>query len=328
MLQIVSQTNLDTVIFMSDDTPMSQIVGLNLGLLKKKFLCIGTDGLNRSSRLIDGKYYDGLQARFTKSNSTSYSRYSPNKTFFKRVVKDDEKDETMHLTIMNNGYNGYLDNINIQMKLNTPQKADQDIISQVEKLSSHVKISETMQNLCDINLSSNIQLFINKNITTSEEEEKEELKNTINLAVYKTKIFEENYRTLYPLLVLNNFSGEGGRERHMTFSEFEKFNKYSDMIKDVEKPSEDARKKFIELCEIFRLNKVIKNIKVNNFELIQQDDHLKIRLFGITMAVTTNLKHFLYFDHPGINFVADFIDKNNMLNNIEAKISKEIFTRI
>ena len=38
MLQIVSQTNLDTVIFMSDDTPMSQIVGLNLGLLKKKFL--------------------------------------------------------------------------------------------------------------------------------------------------------------------------------------------------------------------------------------------------------------------------------------------------
>jgi len=37
MLQIVSQTNLDTVIFMSDDTPMSQIVGLNLGLLKRSF---------------------------------------------------------------------------------------------------------------------------------------------------------------------------------------------------------------------------------------------------------------------------------------------------
>jgi hypothetical protein len=38
MLQIVSQTNLDTVIFMSDDTPMSQVVGLNLGLLKRSFV--------------------------------------------------------------------------------------------------------------------------------------------------------------------------------------------------------------------------------------------------------------------------------------------------
>ena len=322
MLQIVSQTNLDTVIFMSDDTPMYQVVGLNLGLLKKKFLCIGTEGLNRSSKLIDGKYYDGLQARFTKSNSTSYNRYSANRTFFKRVVKDDEKHETMHLTIAN--MYRHLDNISIQMKLNTPLKADQGVISQVEKLSSHVKISERLQNLCDINLSSNIPL-INKNIKTSEEEE--ELKNTMDLAVYKTKVFEENYRAMYPLLVLKNFSGESG-EHHTTFSEFERFNKYSNMIKDVEKPSEDARRKFIELCEIFRLNKVIKNIKVNNFEVIQQDDYLKIRLFGITIAITTNLKHFLYFDHPGINFVADFIDKNDMLNNIEAKISKEIFTRI
>jgi len=182
-----------------------------------------------------------------------------------------------------------------------------------------------MQKMCDINLSSNISL-INKNIMTSEEEE--ELKNTMDLAVYKTKVFEENYRAMYPLLVLKNFSGEGGGEHLTTFSEFERFNKYSNMIKDVEKPSEDARRKFIELCEIFRLNKVIKNIKVNNFEVIQQDDYLKIRLFGITIAITTNLKHFLYFDHPGINFVADFIDKNDMLNNIEAKISKEIFTRI
>jgi len=323
MLQIVSQTNLDTVIFMSDDTPMYQVVGLNLGLLKKKFLCIGTEGLNRSSKLIDGNYYNGLQARFTKSNSTSYNRYSANRTFFKRVVKDDEKHETMHLTIAN--MYRHLDNISIQMKLNTPMKADQGVISQVEKLSSHVKISERLQNLCDINLSSNIPL-INKNIKTSEEEE--ELKNTMDLAVYKTKVFEENYRAMYPLLVLKNFSGEGGGEHLTTFSEFERFNKYSNMIKDVEKPSEDARRKFIELCEIFRLNKVIKNIKVNNFEVIQQDDYLKIRLFGITIAITTNLKHFLYFDHPGINFVADFIDKNDMLNNIEAKISKEIFTRI
>jgi hypothetical protein len=127
--------------------------------------------------------------------------------------------------------------------------------------------------------------------------------------------------------VLKNFSGESG-EHHTTFSEFERFNKYSNMIKDVGKPSEEARRKFIELCEIFRLNNIIKNIKVNNFELIQNSGCLKIKLFGITMAIMSNAKHFLYFDHPGVNFVADFIDKNNMLNNIEAKISKEIFIRI
>ncbi len=323
MLQVVSQTNLDTVIFISDDAPMSQVVALNLGLFKKKFLCVGTEGLIRSSKLINGQYYDGLQARFTKSNSTSYNRYSANRTFFKRVVKDDEKHESMHLTI-SNAYR-QLDNINIQMKLSTPPKADPCVISQVKNLSSHVKISEKTQNLCDIDISSNISFVSNNTITSKEEEE--ELKNTMDLAVYKTKVFEENYRTIYPLLVLKNFSGESG-EHHTTFSEFERFNKYSNMIKDVGKPSEEARRKFIELCEIFRLNKVIKNIKVNNFELIQNEGCLKVRLFGIPIAIMSNAKHFLYFDHPGVNFVADFIDKNDMLNNIEAKISKEIFTRI
>jgi len=320
MLQIVSQTNLDTVIFMSDDTPMSQIVALNLGLLKKKFLCVGTDGLIRSSKLIDGKYYDGLQARFSKSNLASH--HSHNRTFFKRIVRDDEKQETMQLTIAN--VYRHLDNVSIQIRLNTPTKADQNVVSQIQNLFRHSTLSEKTQNLCDIIISSNIS-FINNMMTSKEETE---LKDTIDLTVYKIKVFEENHRAIYPLLMLQNFSGEGGGEHQTTFSEFERFTKYSDMIKDIKTPSYDARKKFIDLCEIFRLNNVIKNIKVSNFELIRNGDCLKIRLFGITLAVTFNLKHFLYFDHPGINFVADFINKNDMLNNIEAKISKEIFTRI
>lgn len=321
MLQVVSQTNLDTVIFISDDAPMSQVVALNLGLFKKKFLCVGTEGLIRSSKLINGQYYDGLQARFTKSNSTSYNRYSANRTFFKRVVKDDEKNETMQLTI-SNAYR-HLDNINIDIKLNTPIKTDQTIIDQMQKLTRHSIITEQMQKLCDINISSNVS-FINKNTGKLEEDE---MKDTMDLIVYKTKIFEENYKTIYPLLMLKNFSGDK-REYETTLSEFERLDKYSDMIKDIGMPTIDARRKFIELCEIFRLNNIIKNIKVNNFELIQNSGCLKIKLFGITMAIMSNAKHFLYFDHPGVNFVADFIDKNNMLNNIEAKISKEIFIRI
>jgi hypothetical protein len=146
-------------------------------------LCIGTEGLNRSSKLIDGNYYNGLQARFTKSNSTSYNRYSANRTFFKRVVKDDEKHESMHLTI-SNAYR-QLDKINIQMKLSTPQKADQNTVSQIQNLFRHSPISENMQNLCDIDISSNISFVSNNTITSKEEEE--ELKNTMDLAVYKTK---------------------------------------------------------------------------------------------------------------------------------------------
>jgi len=37
----------------------------------------------------------------------------------------------------------------------------------------------------------------------------------------------------------------------MTFAEFERFEKYSSIIKDCSFPTNIARKKFIELCENF-----------------------------------------------------------------------------
>jgi len=153
------------------------------------------------------------------------------------------------------------------------------------------------------------------------------LEKSIESAICRVKIFEENYRKLYPLLMMRKIGGVSGNHT-MTFAEFERFEKYSSIIKDCSFPTNIARKKFIELCEIFRLNTILKNIRINNLELVRENNCLGIKLFGIALVHERTLKHFLYFDHPNINFIADFVDKTNMFNNLEAKISREIFIRI
>jgi len=320
MIQIISQTNLDTVLFISDSAPTFQVAALNLGLIQKGFICNGNESIMPSLRLIKGQYHRGIQVRFTKMDNRS-SRYVT-RSLFKRSIKN-EIGENVKLVIMNTYKGKSAATISIEL---TPPDNISTILNEqyLNKFSNHVTFNEVIKKVPNISISSTIEMNNHTNITDSE---RAELKNSTDTTVYRMKIFEEKHHELYPLLIMKRFSGDTWNHT-MTFAEFERFDKYLHVIKDCSFPTNTARRKFIELCEIFRLNTILKSIKVNNLEFTRQNNCLRIKLFGITLAHELKLKRFLYFDHPGINFVADFVDKTNMFSSIEAKIGKEVFIRI
>jgi len=333
MLQVLSQTNLDTTLFIGNDEPNFKLVGLNLGLLKKGYHCEGT-GAIATTFMVDatGKNIEGLRTRFTKTEGSQahdpryrYSSYknSAARSFFKRKTITDFT--ATELTI-SRGVRSNRTEITLRV---TPSSEDRkklldfDIIS---RYSKHIKTTEEMAILP--NLQSSVEIN-NDDFKTKTDEQEETAKIHMDSAVARTKEFEENFKHLYPLLVLRNFTGVSNSTiQQITLSEFDKFSRQIGIFEQVSIPTKCARKKFIEICEIFRDNNVLTKLKANNFEFNKNNKHLMVSFFGIELFNEENFKHFQYFDHPSINFCADYLDKSRTFNTVEAKISKEIITRI
>lgn len=318
MIEIINQTNLDTSFFISDQAPTFQVVALNLGLIKKGYTCGGTESIVKSSRLIKGQYYSGIQARFSKAYTQRYGR-----SYFKRsFVTDDET--KIDLSVTNIFRNRSIGNISCDINISPIQISIDQASNNIVKFTKHLKPTERMCKINNICIDSKTVI---QHLSDPNPEQENDIKQQFDTLVYRIKTFEKNFIKMYPMLMLRNFSGEVGAQR-TTLAEFDKFSRFIDIIDQVTMPSEEARKKFIDICEIFRSNNVINNIKVNSLELTKENSCLRIKLFGIPLLKEIEIKHFMFLDHPGLNFVADFVDKTNMFDNIEAKISKEIFTRI
>ncbi len=333
MLQVLSQTNLDLTMFIGNDEPNFKLVGLNLGLLKKGFHCDGT-GAIATTFMPDsnGKNIEGLRTRFTKTEGPQaydpryrYSSYksSSARSFFKRKMTTDLT--ATELTI-SRGLRSNRTEITLRIVPSSEDRKkllDVDIIS---RYSRHIKTTEDMAVLPNIQSSVEIN---NDDFKTKTDEQEEAAKLHMDSAVARTKEFEESFKYLYPLLVLRNFTGTSNSTiQQISLAEFDKFSRQLGIFEEVSIPTKCARKKFIEICEIFRDNKVLTKLKANNFEFNKNNKHLMVSFFGIQLVNEENFKHFQYFDHPGINFCADFLDKSRTFDTVETKISKEIITRI
>ena len=323
MIKVLSQTNLDLVMFIGDNEIYSKIVGLNFGLLKKGFYCEGVGSISSSSITEDNANHIGLRVRFTKTTRPGHK--SIENSFFKRKTNIDNTEIEMKLS---KGVK-YNKKTEITFRV-TPSNADcvrlleNDILS---NYSRHIKTTRDMATLPDITTSADIK---EEDFRPKTDEEKVAGDLHLDTVVTRVKEFEENYKHLYPLLMMRNFTGISNTTTHdMSLAEFCKFSKQVNVIKEVSIPTICARKKFIELCDIFKNNKVLTTLKANNFEF--RKDHsnsLIIEFFGVSMVKETGFNHFKYLDHPGINFCADYLDKSRTFDIVEAKISKEIITRI
>lgn len=323
MLQVLSQTNLDTVLFIGNDEPIHRVVAVNLGLFKKEYHCEGTGAMSTTFMTdVHSNRIEGLRTRFTKTRS--YSRHSQNRSYFKRKTIN-ENTET-ELTVSRNVK--HFGKIEILIKI-TPSVEDRKKLLDVDVLSRysrHIKTTEEKTILPALISSANIGQDI---ISPKLEEDEENAKLALDTIVVRVKNFENNFKQFYPLLVLRDFTEiSNSTAQNISLAEFDKFNKQLDIIEEVSIPTNYARKKFIEICEIFKNNNVLTKLKANNFEFRKDRHNLVIELFGVPVINEKNFKHFQYFDHPGINFCADYLDKSRTFDIIEAKISKEIITRI
>lgn len=334
MLQVLSQTNLDTTLFIGNDEPNFKLVGLNLGLLKKGYHCEGT-GAIATTFMVDstGKNIEGLRTRFTKTEGSQsydpryrYSSYNRNQTirsFFKRKITTENT--ATELTV-SRGLRSNRTEITFRLVPSSEDRKKLFDIDIISRYSRHIKTTEEMAVLP--NIQSSVELN-NDDFKTKTEEQEEAAKLHMDSAVARTKEFEESFKYLYPLLVLRNFTGTSNSTiQQISLAEFDKFSRQIGILEEVSIPTKCARKKFIELCEIFRDNNVLTKLKANNFEFNKNNKHLMISFFGIQIVNEESFKHFQFFDHPGINFCADFLDKSRTFDTVEAKISKEIITRI
>jgi len=138
MIEIISQTNLDVVLFISDLASASQVTALNLGLIRKGFICNGIDHIIPSTRLINRQFHQGIQVRFTKMSNNKFSRYIT-KSFFRRSVKN-ENNENLKLIISNIYRGNSAITINIEL---TPADDTSTALGEqfLKKFTNHVVIN-------------------------------------------------------------------------------------------------------------------------------------------------------------------------------------------
>ena len=324
MLKIINQTNLDIILFISDDEPLSRITELVLGLLKKRYICEGIGATIETVMTDNDKNIKGLRARFTKSTHKQYAYRGLNSSYFKRNVNDNET--MVQLNILS-GTTFKRTEVIIRV---TPSPKDcklllnTDIIS---RYSRHVKTIEDMTILPTIVVHTDID---DRDIRPTVPEKEEASEIHIDTIISRIKEFENNFKYLYPCLSLRNFYGNTKQEvQKMSLFEFHKFNKQIDILEQVSIPTNYSRQKFIDLCEIFKNNNILTKFKANNFEFRKNfGNYITVSFFGIPMIYETEFKVFKYFDHPSIDFCADFLDKSKTFDILEAKLSKEIITRI
>lgn len=335
MLKVVSQTNLDTIIFIGDDEPTYKITGLILGLFKKGFCCEGRGATTTTFMMDqDGNSINGIRVRFSKITSTvsqSYRRFSAQRSYFKRQITNSSG--TTFILDITKGIN-FRDKATISINA-TPSEEEQRklfVNNILSKYSRHIKCTNDLIKLPPIISTADINdsdLLTASKESILDEKEKEMSKIRLDTIVTRVQNLEENYQYLYPVLSMRVLSGrEDMTKQPISLAEFDKFSKQIDVIKEVSIPSNDARNKLIELCNIFSKNNVLQKLKANNFEFVKISDDLIINFFGIPIIREHDFRVFKYFDHPGINFCADYLDKTKTFDIIEAKISKEIITRI
>ncbi len=310
MIQILNKTQDNISIFISDDEKLSNTTGLVFGLLEKSYICKGQGSITYSATL-ENTNTQGSIYRFNKYN---YS--NPNIALKGFYFKKDINKLSLTLSQRHNNKCSMVISI-------TPSEEDVCEIlrsNEISKYSRHHKTSKTISELSRFTIDSTITLNMN-----SEHSEKE---NNFDLYIYKIKMIENNFKVLFKLSVIQNCCFTHFHNLNISLNNVYRFINNKDIINNISIPSKSSRKRFIELCNIFNSNKVIPKLKINNIEFVKFQDHLKISLFGIVLINEKEFDRYIYFDHPGINFCADFLDKTNSFNNVENKISTEIITRI
>ncbi len=322
MIDIISQTNVDTILFIGHDEPHHKIVALNLGLIKKGYSCGGVGSI--SQVLHNGT--NGIRVRFTKSEKQYNKR---DVSLFRQIIQDptNPSGKLRELSVSKSIHR--YSNVTVDLKIH-PQSTDIDIINETDpfsKFSQHIQTTKEMYVLPEIQATAELD---NRDFADYMPEDNEIVaKQHMDTLIVRIKTFEENYKILYPILTMKFFANANYQLPHiMKLTNFDKIIRYAEVLKCVNYPSKSAKNQFIELCEIFKNNNVLRKLKANGLEFIKDSKRLTIEFFGIQIINVLDLLKFKYLDHPGINFCADFLDKSNTFGIIEAKMSKEIISRI
>lgn len=304
-----NQINNSVTMFISDDEPLYKYSAIFVKMLQQNYIT-GQDSQNDISNAIYSQNnIAGKRIKFYKVHHaiSSYSFLNTN------TAKFDFKNSLKLLSTNHRGNITFKYDITFNENL-TDLSLEKYSKNMISIQSSFPKIEASID-------------FDNKVLLPTEEDK---LTNILG----KMMFFEQHYEKIKIFCHLTAFCNHDNTFK-MNLREFSKLNKYISFIDQIGKPTNSARRQFLELCAILKDNKIIDNLKINmlTFNKIKQygSDNLstlKIKFLNFPIIHEKTFGRFNYLDHPGINFLADFLDKAGLLDIVEARISKEILTKI
>jgi hypothetical protein len=308
LIEVVEKTDLEVTVFISNDEPFYKTSAIVLGFSQKGLTTyysnVKTDvtfkeHIGRLITFVKQQYANKRETiefiRFSNSkkiNDVRYTKYTSIKN--QEIIFDDliESDFQSNIT-----------------KLIYPRFGE---YLKPETLDVHFKVTST---------------FHRQNQDDNE--------NEINHIISRLITLEEQAfgYLLIPAAIHQMNTNNSALHQVIQLREISKINKYLSIFDSCGIPSKETKKKFIDLCQIIRDNKVIETLKMNMIILTKSNElggnkTLTCKFLGFQLFREEKFKKFIYLDHPGINFIADFLDKADLLNTLEARISKEILTRI
>jgi len=326
MINIVHQDTLNIIMFISEDESAARVTELVLRLYEKGFVPMNKyDAAYLIESVAGHQSPDNLYCVFSRS----VRKFKFQKFSFTRNVE--RYDGSLNLLRISNvtprASEPYVD---LTIK---PSEQDRELIKEYispTRCSRHVR--KPLRNdpfiPIKVKINTGYKSFKSSTHTTVEEELRERIPEIIE----NVREFESNYLVVYPLVSQGDiFSNYCRPPNHHTISSntFKKILKRADVIKEVSIPPKEIQNRFIDICELFKNSVKNDKIIVHNFSFVSTiDKGLKISLFDTLMCSEENFNPFRYFDHPGINFCADYAYKSNILDKLEMKISKEIITKI
>jgi hypothetical protein len=310
VIKVLKQNNLDVSVFIENTEKPSKIVAILMGMFIKGYTT------NRYSLVPNYRYNetenshrDGVKLSFTKAKNVN--NYIHTRLQFELL------DQKFNNSIILSAYR-YGQSISISTLVELPS-----IIAEKCKNNEFLNLCSKQSRYMQCQLDG-VQILHESKYALSKLKEEDNIK-SINVLINRLQDFEDNYRFMYPMLSMKtNTNGRVG----ISSSEFNRFSKYIPSIKTLSIPSKEAKQKLIDLCDIFRKNNIVNRIGVNNFVFNKVRNMLEVSFCGMVMLREIYFKKFLYLDHPAFNFCAVMIDRGNIFDGIESKITSEIIANM
>ena len=320
MIQVETKNaiNKTVTIFISSDEPLYKYAAFFIKMLQKNYVT-GLDGKPDVNSAFNSTYNCyGNRIKFYESRNNAISEYSYLTIQTTKRNEQNQLEESLKLKLRNQR-----NNFDIQYLIDFTNSSNNTSINMLNIFSKNMPINQISFPKIESTLNFNSAAIYQNN---------EEYNPYADKIINELIFFESHYDKTKLLGTLSSFCESTSDTIKINLRQFTKLSKFIPFIEQIKYPSNKSRNRLIENCSIFKMNKVLETLKNGILTFTKMgagsNTSLKVKLLNFTLFHEQNFNRFKYLDHPGINFLADFLDKTNQFDILEARISKEILTRI
>jgi len=291
MIEIREKNEVHVTIYVDNFEPIHKIIALILGLYEKRFAVDRVIEQQNAAKLI---LFNKAWSAYPK---LIFSLDFPNKFIKTLNVTKYSYDKTIKISSY----------INDKFDLSEPS-----YVTKFLRGSEPPKDSKTLPLHVRLDLDISLRNGIDQKLII----------NTANKFYFAEQ--NENFLKLISQLCPSNMT-----TLYINMRTFSRLQSYKIDPDELDLPSQESKQKFIDLCKIFINNSAITEFKFKNlitFLKTYYKEKMSIKFPQTTTIVDTlEVSDFdKYPEHPVINYLASFLEINNLMDSFELELSKQI----